>query len=124
MFFYSKNDFLYVVPFYIIMNILCYFLINFKKSSVEIFKIKISKKTDQFYGNLSYPIYLNHYAILVLFISLLNKYIIDSSLQVRILYFLLFNIIVFVISFYLIKFSDFYTDSIRNKIRGVKFNSN
>ena len=119
---YAKNDYLYVTSLYILVNIIGFHLINSEKVTYKILDFEITKKIDKYFGNLSYPIYLNHYALTLFFFSTFLKYYTLNTILFNLFLFIIFNFLSILISFYLIKLTDYYTDSIRDRIRGFKFN--
>lgn len=115
---YAKNDFILVTSLYIITNIL-FFIIVFNNDAL--ISSKNNVYLDKFFGNISYPIYINQYAFSVIILSLINYFklnIIEYSFSSRIVIYLFYNLIIICTSKILIEITDYYTNNLRNKIRG------
>jgi peptidoglycan/LPS O-acetylase OafA/YrhL len=118
LFHYAKNDYLNVISIYISINLLHYLIIpNFRNHQNE-----QSFNLDKKLGALSYPIYINQYALQVLIISLFNETLIPNSISFffRLILYVLYNFIILCISDVLIKITDTYTDKTRDRLRGFK----
>jgi peptidoglycan/LPS O-acetylase OafA/YrhL len=113
---YAKSDYINVISLYLIVNIIGFLIINSEKETLNIYNFTITKKIDKYFGNLSYPIYLNHFAISLLFFSIPSKYLILNLVS-----YIFFNVSAVCISYFLIRITDSFTDSLRDKTRGVKF---
>jgi peptidoglycan/LPS O-acetylase OafA/YrhL len=120
---YAKADFMWVVSIYTLALIAGFSLILSPKKIHNFGIMKLDRATDQLLGGLSYPIYINQYAIALLMISLCGYFSIsfaEINVFARVLMFLIFNLIVILLSSYLIKITDTLTDSLRDRIRGQK----
>ncbi|MDZ4253695.1 MAG: acyltransferase [Sulfuritalea sp.] len=85
-------------------------------------RFRLTRRHDRNFGNLSYPIYINHYALAL---AILNAiYISGLDIQslsgmVRGVAFILFNVIIVVCAAFLIRLTDALTDRLRDHFRGV-----
>jgi len=114
--FYAQNDYIYVIILYLLVNTIAFSSI-LKSNNND----KLKKYFDKLLGTLSYPVYINQYSLSILFYSLLNFYnitLLNYNLFERILIYILYNIIIIIVAKFLIQITDFYTDSLRNKLRG------
>lgn len=120
---FAKADFLIVGLLYLVTLFVGFLVVFSKKQEFSIGKLLISRKIDNKFGSLSYPVYINHYSIGLLFFNILaglQFFVVDQPLLLRLLLFVLFNIIVIGISKMLINITDIITDSLRDRIRGQK----
>ena len=120
---YAKADFMWVVSIYTLALIAGFSLILSPKKIHNFGLMKLDRATDQLLGGLSYPIYINQSAIALLMISLCGYFSIsfaEINVFARVLMFLIYNLIVILLSSYLIKITDTLTDSLRDRIRGQK----
>lgn len=120
---FAKADFIIVGLLYLITLFLGFLSIMNKKQEFRVGSFLINKKLDNKIGSLSYPVYINHYAIGLLFFNILaglNFFVLDQPFFLRLSLFIFFNIIVICISKILINITDMLTDSLRDRIRGQK----
>lgn len=114
----------YVLLVYLILLLLVFFIISpLDKVLKKRVYINNIKHIDQRLGNLSYPIYINQYAITVLFLSFIAKPLSEIGsfyLPYNIFMYVLFNCVVITISASLIYMTDIATNNFRNKVRGHK----
>jgi peptidoglycan/LPS O-acetylase OafA/YrhL len=120
---FAKADFIIVGLLYLVTLFLGFLSIMNKKQEFRVGSFLINKKIDNKIGSLSYPVYINHYAIGLLFFNILaglNFFVLDQPFLLRLFLFIFFNIIVICISKILINITDMLTDSLRDRIRGQK----
>jgi len=114
--FYAQNDYIYVILLYLAVNTIAFSSI-LKSTNND----KLKKYFDKQLGTLSYPIYINQYSLSILLFSLLNLYninLLSYNLFERIIYYILYNTLIIILSKFLILLTDYFTDNLRNKLRG------
>ena len=82
----------------------------------------LNRKRDSQLGNLSYPIYINHYSLSLALLSLTRYHHIhleNLSIEFRVSAYGLYILIIILISALLIHLTDTMTNELRNRIRGV-----
>lgn len=114
--FYAQNDYIYVIILYLLVNTIAFSSV-LKSNNNDKFK----KYFDKQLGTLSYPVYINQYSLSILFFSLLNYYnitLLNYNLFERLVYYIIYNILIIILAKFLIQITDFFTDNLRNKLRG------
>lgn len=114
--YYAHEDYIYVILFYLLVNTIAFSSI-LKSTNND----KLKKYFDKQLGTLSYPIYINQYSLSILLFSLLYLYNINLSsysLFERIIFYICYNTLIIILSKFLILFTDYFTDNLRNKLRG------
>ena len=108
---------------YILCQVILLKIVLHSGDEVNILGVLWKAKNDQRVGTLSYPVYINQYALAIGILTCLQLLNIDAheyNIFIRIGGFLLFNCIIIIFSAILIYFTDAITDDIRDRIRGVK----
>ncbi len=80
-----------------------------------------SRRLDRSFGDLSYPIYINQYSLSVAFVSfcMVAGWTMNGmTLPLRMIMFALYNVFVIAASFLLIRLTDYFTQSLRQRVRG------
>jgi peptidoglycan/LPS O-acetylase OafA/YrhL len=114
--YYAHEDYIYVILFYLLINTIAFSSI-LKSTNND----SLKKYFDKQLGTLSYPIYINQYSLSILLFSLLylnNINLSSYSLFERFIYYICYNTLIIILSKLLILLTDYFTDNLRNKLRG------
>jgi peptidoglycan/LPS O-acetylase OafA/YrhL len=84
--------------------------------------LRLDRTLDRRFGNLSYPVYINHYALalaLLWGVYVFNVDVTSFPAYARVVAFVFFNLIIVFSAALLIRITDVVTDRLRDRIRGV-----
>lgn len=78
-------------------------------------------KLDKSLGDMSYPLYINHFALSLWLLPAFQVLFSGESMVQRSLYYVGFTVLLCVVSLGIIRVTDWITDGVRNRVRGVQF---
>ncbi|WP_186411563.1 acyltransferase family protein [Candidatus Propionivibrio aalborgensis] len=111
-----------VVGLYVLTLLAGFLVILGGRQEYSVGRFRLTRRHDRTVGNLSYPIYINHYALALAIINAIYIAGLDIpnlSWMVRSVAFILFNVIIIVCAAFLIRLTDALTDGLRDHFRGV-----
>jgi peptidoglycan/LPS O-acetylase OafA/YrhL len=89
---------------------------------IQLFRVKNFKffKIDKYIGLYSYPVYLSHYLVLIVYTAFFSFGLIENSLKLHIYAIPLYLILLILFNFLIVEFIDIKVDKIKKKIKANK----
>ncbi len=82
-----------------------------------LFHLKLSKKWDYYIGMYSYPIYLSHYLVAILYVVLTGYGVHNTKLKMFFTALPIYGILLFFICFLVVQFVDKRINNLKRKIK-------
>ncbi|MBX2830198.1 MAG: acyltransferase family protein [Rhodospirillales bacterium] len=105
---------------YIVCLLWIFAIVNSERGFV-LFGRGIPRELDKSLGDISYPLYINHFALSLGLTPLFQMIFLEEGLVHRSVYYLGFTVLLCVLSLGIIRVTDWITDGLRDRVRGIRF---